>query len=328
MTAPAAAGPPLPHLSIQVVNFAAEPPGDWRRLADHAVAADRAGVDRLAVADHVAFGDDLSAYGDPASGGTAGGRQPTGPDGAWLEPLTTLTWLAARTERIRLQTGILLAALRRPAVLAKAAATLDVLSGGRLDLGVGVGWQAAEYEAAGLEFTERGRALDESLAVCRALWTEDRASHDGPTLAFDGIHAQPKPVSGSGVPIWVSGTVNRRTARRLATFGCGWIPWGDDRADVVGGIARMRDLLADLDLHPRPEGFEVQGTLPPVRDDGGTPDLDRTMAAVPGLLAAGVTDCRMAVPVPEGVDAATEVLAEVVVAFREVAGREAAEVRG
>ena len=97
--------------------------------------------------------------------------------------------------------------------------------------------------------------------------------------------------------------------------------------NVVGGIARMRDLLADLDLHPRPEGFEVQGTLPLVRDDGGTPDLDRTMAAVPGLLAAGVTDCRMAVPVPEGADAATEVLAEVVAAFREVAGREAAEVR-
>lgn len=326
MSAPSAETP-LPHLSIQVVNFAAEPPGHWQKLADHAVAADRAGVDRLAVADHVAFGDDLSAYADPRAGGTAGGRQPTGPDGAWLEPLTTLTWLAARTDRIRLQTGILLAALRRPVVLAKAAATLDVLSGGRLDLGVGVGWQAAEYEAAGLEFSERGRILDESLAVCRALWTQDRASHHGPTLSFDGIHAQPAPVDPAGVPIWVSGTVNRRTARRLAEFGTGWIPWGDDRADVVGGIARMRDLLADLDLSPEPGGFQVQGTLPLVRSDDGTPDLDRTMAAVPDLVAAGVTDCRIALPVPEGVDAATEVLAEVVDAFRTVAGREPAEGR-
>ncbi len=318
MTAPAPTGPPLPHLSIQVVNFAAEPPGDWRKLSDHAVAADRASVDRLAVADHVAFGDDLSAYADPKAGGTAGGRQPTGPDGAWLEPLTTLTWLAARTERIRLQTGILLAALRRPVVLAKAAATLDVLSGGRLDLGVGVGWQAAEYEAAGLAFTERGRTLDECLTICRALWTEERASHLGPTTAFDGIHAQPKPVADRGVPIWVSGTVNHRTARRLATFGSGWIPWGDDRADVVGGITRMNDLLVDLGFEPG--GFEVQGTLPLVRDDDGDLDLERTMAAVPDLLEAGVTDCRIAVPVPDGVDAATEVLAEVVAAFRQAAG--------
>ena len=319
--------PPLPHLSIQVVNFAAEPSGDWRRLSDHAVAADRAGVDRLAVADHVAFGEDLSAYADPRAGGTAGGRQPTGPDGAWLEPLTTLTWLAARTDHIRLQTGILLAALRRPVVLAKAAATLDILSGGRLDLGVGVGWQAAEYEAAGLPYADRGQILDESLAACRALWTQDRAAHDGPTLSFDGIHAQPKPVDPAGVPIWVSGTVNRRTARRLAEFGTGWIPWGDDRADVVGGITRMRDLLADLDLHTDLGGFEVQGTLPLVRDDDGTPDLDCTMASVPDLVSAGVTDCRISLPVPDGVDAATEVLAGVVKAFRAVAGRAPAEDR-
>ena len=129
---------PQPHLSVQVVNFAAEAPDGWQRLLDHAVAADRAGVDRVAVSDHVVFGDDLSDYAEPAKGGLAGGRQPTGPDGHWLEPLTTLAWLAGRTDRVRLQTGILLAALRRPVVLAKSAATLDVLSGGRLDLGVGV----------------------------------------------------------------------------------------------------------------------------------------------------------------------------------------------
>jgi len=314
-----------PHLSIQVLNFATETHGDWQRLADHAVAADRAGIDRLAVADHVAFGDDLSAYADPKSGGTAGGRQPTGPDGAWLEPLTTLAWLAARTDRIRLQTGILLAALRRPVVLAKTAATLDVLSGGRLDLGVGIGWQAAEYEAAGLEFAERGLILDEALAVCRALWTQDRAAHDGPALTFEDIHAQPKPVDPSGLPVWVSGTANRRTAQRLAEFGRGWIPWGDDRADVVAGIARMKDLLSELGHDP--DGFETQGTLPLVRDDDGAPDLDRTMAAVPGLVAAGVTDCRIAIPVPDHVDTATEVLAGVVAAFRTVAGRNDAEER-
>jgi len=309
----------LPHLSIQVVNFAAEPPGDWQRLSDHAVAADRAGVDRLAVADHVAFGDDLADYGDPSKGGTAGGHQPTGPGGAWLEPLTTLTWLAARTDRIRLQTGILLAALRRPVVLAKTAATLDVLSNGRLDLGVGVGWQAAEYEAAGLDFTNRGRLLDHSLEVCRALWAGEPSSYSSDELAFDDVQAMPSPVHEDGVPTWISGTVNRRTARRLATFGCGWIPWGADRADVVGGIARMRALQKEMGLDTSP--FEVQGSLPVVRSDDGAVDLDRTMEGVSALVDAGVTDCRAAFPLPSDRSAAEDALAAAVAAFRAVTGR-------
>jgi len=310
---------PTPHLSIQVVNFAPEPPGDWQHLSNHAVAADRAGVDRLAVADHVAFGDNLDAYADPSLGGTVGGRQPTGPDGAWLEPLTTLTWLAARTDRIRLQTGILLAALRRPVVLAKTTATLDVLSGGRLDLGVGVGWQGAEYEAAGLDFDGRGRLLDHSLEVCRALWSQDRATYAGDELAFTGIHAMPAPVDPAGVPIWVSGTVNRRTARRLATFGCGWIPWGPDRTDVVGGIARMQEMQVEMGLNPGP--YEVQGSVPVGRNDDGTVNVARTMAAVPNLVDAGVTDCRISVPLPDDGAAAEETLTELVDAFRTVAGR-------
>ena len=310
---------PTPHLSIQVVNFAAESPGDWQRLSNHAVAADRAGVDRLAVADHVAFGDDLAAYADPSQGGTVGGRQPTGPDGAWLEPLTTLTWLASRTDRIRLQTGILLAALRRPVVLAKTTATLDVLSGGRLDLGVGVGWQAAEYEAAGLDFNSRGRLLDHSLEVCRTLWSQDRATYAAGELAFDGIHAMPAPVNPAGVPIWVSGTVNRRTARRLATFGCGWIPWGPDRIDVACGIVRMREMQTEMGLDAGP--YEVQGSVPVAKTAEGALDVARTMTAVPDLVDAGVTDCRISVPLPDDGAAAEETLAELVDAFRTTAGR-------
>ena len=311
---------PQPHLSVQVVNFAAEGPADWQVLSNHAVAADQVGVDRLAVSDHVAFGDDLADYADPAKGGTAGGRQPTGPDGLWLEPLTTLTWLAARTTRIRLQTGILLAALRRPVVLAKTTATLDVLSGGRLDLGVGVGWQAAEYEAAGLDFSGRGPLLDQSLEVCQALWSRPRASYSGDSLSFEGMHAMPKPVSGS-VPIWVSGTVNRRTARRLARFGTGWIPWGDDRADVTGGITRMRSLLAEMGLEN--DGFQVQGPVPVVQDSDGVLNLESTMAEIPDLVASGVTDCRLALRLPPEAEEATDLLGRAVEAFRIAAGREA-----
>jgi probable F420-dependent oxidoreductase len=205
---------------------------------------------RIIVSDHVVFGEQPEAYADPKSGGVEGGRQPTGPDGHWLEPLTTLAFLAGQTERVRLGTSILLAALRRPVVLAKTAATLDVLSGGRLDLGVGVGWQKEEYEAAGLDFASRGRQLDHTLEVCRTLWTEERAGYDAPELSFDGIHAMPKPVQPGGVPVWVGGTVQPRAMERLARFGTGWIPWGPAVADPLRGVREMRQAMEDLGRDP------------------------------------------------------------------------------
>jgi alkanesulfonate monooxygenase SsuD/methylene tetrahydromethanopterin reductase-like flavin-dependent oxidoreductase (luciferase family) len=171
---------------------------------------DAAGVDRVLVADHVVFGENLVAYSNPDIGGAAGGRQPTGPDGQWLEPLTVLTALSALTTRIRLATAVLLAAPRRPAVLAKQVSTLDVLSNGRIDLGVGVGWQREEYEAAGLPFERQGRLLDHTLDVCEALWTQRRSSYHSPELSFDSIHQMPKPPQLGGVPVWVSGDGKRR----------------------------------------------------------------------------------------------------------------------
>ena len=305
-------------LSVQVVTFAAEDPGGWDAMVDRAVAADVAGLDKLVVSDHVAFGGNLEAYADPSLGGTEGGRQPTGPDGHWLEPLTVLTYLAAHTRRIRLGTSILLAALRRPLVLAKAAVTLDVLSGGRLDLGVGVGWQEEEYGAAGLDFAERGRLLDHTLEVCQALWREELADYTSDELAFEGIHAMPKPLQSGGVPIWVSGSVNPRVARRIAAFGSGWIPWGPAMADPATGIARMREMLDRIDHDP--SGLQVTGSIPVVRDDDGV-DLAATMAGAPALIEAGVTDCRIGVRVPAAREAATEYLATVVDAFDSATGR-------
>lgn len=312
--------PVTPTLSIALPNFAPADPGSWDHLIDRARAADAAGVDRVVVFDHVAFGEELDAYGDPASGGTTGGKQPTGPDGHWLEPLTLLSVVAGATNRVRLATGILLAALRRPVVLAKTAATLDVLSDGRLDLGVGVGWQRAEYDAAGLAFADRGRLLDQSLEVCQTIWRDPSASYDGWRLSFDGIHSMPKPRQAGGVPIWVSGrSTNARVRERVARFGAGWIPWGDDAADPAAGIARMRVALAAAGRGDEP--LLVAGTLPIVRDDDGEVHLERTMAAVPALVRAGVTDFRAAVSTPVELPAATEVLAELVAAFRSTVGR-------
>jgi probable F420-dependent oxidoreductase len=311
-------------LSLPLPSFSAQAPPNWDFLLDRARALDAAGVDRLLVSDHVVFGERLEEYGRPELGGRAGGRQPTGPDGPWLEPLTTLAVVAGITRRIRLGTNVILAALRRPVVLAKTAATLDVLSGGRLDLGVGVGWQREEYEAAGLAFEERGALLNETLAVCQALWTQPRAEYRSAAtgLSFQAIHMMPKPAQPGGVPIWVSGTVNPHVVRRLAAFGAGWIPWGDAAADLPASIAAVKSALAQAGRDPA--GLQVAGTWPAARGASGAVDLTATFAAVPALAAAGVTDFRPAVPVPDDPGAAGDALAELVAAFRAAAGRAAA----
>src|SRR4051794_36301636 len=309
----------LPELSVHLWTFSAEDPGGWQHVLDQAVAADEAGVDRLVFSAPVVLGETRGASARPELGGAEGGRQPTGPDGHWLEPLTVLSVLSGLTTRIRLGTNILIAALRRPVVLAKTAATLDVLSGGRLDLGVGVGWQREEYDAAGLDFDDRGRLLDHSLAVCRALWEQPRASFSSDDLSFDAIHLMPKPMQPGGLPVWVSGTVNPRVVRRLARFGNGWIPWGPAAADPVAGIAEMRGRLADEGRDP--EGLQVTGALRLVKDDDGVIDLDRTMEPVPKLAEAGLTDLRIQFRMSDDSASALEQLSEIVGAFRAAAGR-------
>ena len=285
------------QLSTSLVTYAPEDPGGWTTMLETARLYDRAGVDRLVISDHVVFGEQLDAYGNPATGGTRGGKQPTGPDGHWLEPLTTLSVIAGSTEHIRLSTGIILAALRRPVVLAKTASTLDGLSGGRLDLGVGVGWQREEYEAAGLDFDRRGRLLDHTLEVCQLLWTEGTARYDSPELAFDRIHMMPKPLQPGGVPIWISGTINARVVDRLCRFGLRWIPWGDDAADLSESIAKLRDRIAAAGVAP--DGLQVVANARVYKTDAGTIDAERTLEQFPALIAAGATDIRVRFPVRE-----------------------------
>jgi probable F420-dependent oxidoreductase len=303
---------------VPLTTYAAEDPGDWTPLLQQAEVLDEAGVDRLVLSDHVVFGERLEEYGRPEIGGQAGGKQPTGPDGHWLEPLSTLAVMAGRTSRIRLGTNILIAALRRPAVLAKSAATIDVLSGGRLDLGVGVGWQREEYEAAGLAFDGRGELLDETLGVCRALWTERVASYQSPRLHFERIHMMPKPRQPGGVPIWVSGTVNPMVARRLAEFGSAWIPWGAAASDTAQGIRHMGELLAAHDRDIRE--FQVVGTLPVKRGSDGL-DLEATMAPVDEMHQSGITDFRLWLRIPADRAEALDFVAPVVEAFRAASGR-------
>jgi probable F420-dependent oxidoreductase len=307
-----------PQLSLHLINLAPEGhTAGWGHLLALARACDAAGIDRVNVSDHVVFGEALEEYAKPEVGGREGGKQPTGPDGHWLEPLTTLAVIAGQTTRVRLGTQILLAALRRPVILAKSAATLDVLSGGRLDLGVGVGWQKAEYEAAGLPFERRGKLLDHTLEVVQTLWREQRASYASPELTFDGIHQMPKPLQDGGVPIWISGTIRDTTVRRLVQFGTRWIPWGKDDGDMTASLPLMREAIAKAGGNP--DTLQASGPLPAVWDANRQLDLPRTMEKVPARLAAGQTDFTVPFYEPD-VTKAEARLRAIVEAFHGVTG--------
>ncbi|QNG17943.1 TIGR03619 family F420-dependent LLM class oxidoreductase [Rhodococcus triatomae] len=298
-------------LSLNVPNFGPLLGGDrYGRLLSVCEAADEAGFDRLLLTDHVVMGADTSGYTWSAF--------PTEPDANWLEPLTTLAVLAGRTRRIRLGTGIVIAALRGGAVLAKTAATLDLLSSGRLDLGVGTGWQAKEYEAVGLDFRARGRLLDDTLQVCRALWSGAPASVDTPSVAFTGVYSAPRPEG--AIPIWVSGSLSKAVVRRTVRFGDGWIPiMGATDDDLAAGTRVMRDAFAEAGRDP--DDLAVRGRLTVAKTGDGAVDGARTMEHAAALIEAGATD--LMVPL-QAIDAdpqrAVEQFPALVAAFRDEIG--------
>ena len=228
--------------------------------------------------------------------------------------------IAGATTRVRLGTSILLAALRRPVVLAKTAATLDVLSGGRLDLGVGVGWQREEYEAAGLDFGDRGRLLDHTLEVCQRCGASSGRATTSAELTFDGIHMMPKPVARRAA--CRSGSAARSTTASSPASPAS-APGGSrgatTLADLTASIPRMRDGVAGL--RPRPRRASVSSarssccptsTAPSTRGDDGR----RAGPASP----IGVTDVRLFIPMPGPPDVFGEQLHALAGAFDEHVG--------
>ena len=143
---------------------------------------------------------------------------------AVYEPIVTLSYLASVTENVRLGTSVIVLPFRNPLVLAKQIVTLDILSDGRLILGVGVGWMKEEFQAAGVYMKERGARTDESIQLFRRLWEEPKPSFKGRFIKFPQIHFDPKPLQ-SRIPIWIGGN-SKSALRRAAKFGDGWLPVG------------------------------------------------------------------------------------------------------
>jgi probable F420-dependent oxidoreductase len=185
---------------------------------------------------------------------------PLPPTSEMLDPVPTLAYAAARTERIRLGTGIVILPLRNPLILAKQLASLDVLAGGRLIVGIGVGYVPGEYEAIGAPFHSRGRVADEYIDAMRSVWHDDRPRADGEFVAFDGIQSYPRPLQRGGPPIHASGGA-RGALRRAVARGNGWYGFFQDVERTRDTLAVLRELTGEVE---RPAALgELEITITP-----------------------------------------------------------------
>lgn len=169
---------------------------------------------------------------------------PAAPDFPMLHPSTALAFLAGVTERVKLGTGITLIAQRNPVVLAKEMASLDVVSGGRLLLGIGAGYLHQEFDALGANFRERGARTDEYVAIMRALWNEEKPSFDGRFYRFKDIQAMPRPVQEGGPPIIIGGASDAALKRTIA-YAQGWYGFALGVEQTAAVLERLRALGGD-----------------------------------------------------------------------------------
>jgi probable F420-dependent oxidoreductase len=228
------------------------------RLGLHALGigngADRAVIDAVAsAADDCGFatlwaGEHVVMVDQSAS------RYPYSDDGViavpaeadWLDPMIALAFAAAASSRIGVATGVLLLPEHNPVVVAKQAASLDRLSGGRLTLGVGVGWSREEFDALAVPFEHRAARTAEYAAAIRTLWRDDIASFSGTFVGFDSIRVNPKPVRSRRIPIVVGGNSDA-ALRRAAAWGDGWYGFNlDGVAEVRKRITKLDELCAGL----------------------------------------------------------------------------------
>ena len=197
-----------------------------RRVAE---ACDRSGFFYVSVCDHVCVPRERAAAMSTV----------------WYDPVAALGFLAAATCRVRLLSYVYIAPYRHPLATAKAFATLDALSGGRVILGVGAGHLQGEFETLGVDFTRRGALLDEAIDAITAAFLAEYPEHDGPTWRIHDVGLRPRPLQQPRPPVWVGGSTPG-ALRRAAARGDGWLPQGTPRAEMPAQIAYLREQRARL----------------------------------------------------------------------------------
>ena len=254
-------------------------PGFIRHFAQ---AVEAAGYGYLTAFDHI-LGAEASRFEGPIGG------FPSPPyliDDPFHEVFSLFSFLAGVTERIAFRPRVLILPQREPVLVAKQAATLDRLSGSRLVLGVGVGWNFAEYASLGADFTTRGRHIEEEIELIRTLWANHSVTFDGRFHHLDRVGINPRPATGS-IPLWIGSGSQERSLRRGATMGDGWSALLTPQEDLPGSIEQLRALRAEAGRDPAQMPVEI---LMPVA--AGTPDdWSRNLATLAG---AGVTHVCLA----------------------------------
>ena len=261
------------------------PGGDITLCLDAAKAAEDAGLYGIHFGDHIMVGNHPENY--------PFGKFIHEPSAPWPEPITLLSAMAAVTSRIRLSTGILLSPLRAPMMLAKSIATLDVISRGRIELGLGVGWQPEEYEAVGLPWEKRYAAFDTGVRACRAIWGEQPVTFDEPGIKLDRGWVYPLPTQ-KRIPLMFGLAPTPKNLERIALYGDGWCPVMTTPAQLREGCDRLAEILA---RHGRSmDEMLIRVSIPYQRlpDDGI--DLDKTFDLAGQYREAGATILGIATP--------------------------------
>jgi probable F420-dependent oxidoreductase len=242
-----------------------------------AIAAEAAGFESVMATEHVVIPTHYeSKYPYSESGRMSSSMASPRPD-----PLAWLTYVGALTSRLRLITGVMVLPQRNPLVLAKHAATIDHLTGGRLELGIGVGWLREEFEALGVPFERRGARTDEYIEAMRALWDRDDARYEGEFVSFKGVSSNPKPTNGR-VPIVVGGN-SKVALSRAGRYGDGYFPaTGAAAFDVAEAIQALH--AAARDAGRDPSSIEVMTGCPDALPGSGKDPL----AAVAARAEIGV----------------------------------------
>jgi probable F420-dependent oxidoreductase len=269
----------------------AREPAVQSQLRDVAVAADELGYHVVFAAEHLIYPQEIrTPY-------PYGGRFPYAVTDPVLDVPTTLAWVAGMTRHVRLGASVMVLPYHEPIALAKALTTIDVLSGGRLMVGVASGWLREEFDLLGVPFRERGARTDEYLAALRALWTEERVTFRGRFVRLEEAAFFPKPIQKPHPPIWIGGA-SAATFRRVGRVGDGWLAVPRTPAELAGDVATIRREAEAAGRDPSRIG---------VAASGGARSVAELLDRIPALERAGATIVTVpalfwAASVPQAID--------------------------
>jgi len=224
-------------MKVGIVPINVGGPETAERMIEIAQHAEAAGIESVWTFEHVVVPLEYESKYPYARSG----KMPIAPEAWFIDPLIALSHVAAATNTIRLGTGVNIFAQTNPLLFAKQAASLDVLSGGRLTLGLGIGWLAEEYEAMGTPFARRGARFDDYLKAVKKVWTGDVVEHEGEFLSWHGFKSHPTPAQKPHPPILIGGT-STKSLRRVVDVAQGWYAPSDSQRILGEKLGELRQL--------------------------------------------------------------------------------------